>query len=310
MSYARVPDEEDESGVSVYPGLHKEDKFNNRRGEVGRPDGDSGDVSLHDVELGTFAVAPPPYPGTASSTTSSTTSTSAQGSTDTYAETTDGARVEGVAGGVVIGVGDMILKIVFPASDKQDKKLSVSRETTMLDIKRLACPDESNNGKLIKLVYLGKSLLDIDTVGSIGIETESTLHCTITEPRTPEEIAQDQQQQQQQQEAEDAGLFVPAVAGVWATQNPVVMQQTRQGTGADAIIGFLLGFFLGFISCLWLLSRSTPRRQKMGIVAGICANILVGWMYQPERKSSGSDMGDSSTGGVGGGGDGGDVSGS
>jgi hypothetical protein len=62
-------------------------------------------------------------------------------------------------------------------------------------------------------------------------------------------------------------LMVPGVAGA-------------EGTNTDFMWGFVMGFLLGFILLFWLFERSLPRRQKLGIIAGVGLNIIVGAFRQ------------------------------
>ena len=41
------------------------------------------------------------------------------------------------------------------------------------------------------------------------------------------------------------------------------------GGRRDFIFGFAMGSFLGFIMLLWMWESAVPRRQKLGILAGV-----------------------------------------
>jgi hypothetical protein len=52
-----------------------------------------------------------------------------------------------------------------------------------------------------------------------------------------------------------------------------------EGTNTDAMFGFVMGFLLGFILLFWLFEL-LPRRQKLGIIAGVGVNIIFGTLRQ------------------------------
>jgi len=48
------------------------------------------------------------------------------------------------------------------------------------------------------------------------------------------------------------------------------------GTDRDFAWGFIMGFFVGFFLLFWIWMPSITHKQKMGIVAGMAAQVLVG----------------------------------
>ena len=57
-----------------------------------------------------------------------------------------------------------------------------------------------------------------------------------------------------------------------------LMHAETEGTYFDMAWGMLMGVLLGFILLFWLWERSVPRRQKLGIVMGVCLNIVISIM--------------------------------
>jgi len=55
------------------------------------------------------------------------------------------------------------------------------------------------------------------------------------------------------------------------------------GSNGELVIGFLLGFILGFISLLWLYNTHTSRKQRLGILLGLLANIGMGMIQWSEE---------------------------
>lgn len=48
------------------------------------------------------------------------------------------------------------------------------------------------------------------------------------------------------------------------------------GTDRDFVWGFCMGFFVGLLMLLWVWIPSVPHKQKLGILAGICAQLALG----------------------------------
>eukprot|EP00164_Ancoracysta_twista_P005595 GFYU01007673.1.p1 GENE.GFYU01007673.1~~GFYU01007673.1.p1 ORF type:complete len:303 (+),score=58.80 GFYU01007673.1:202-1110(+) len=50
---------------------------------------------------------------------------------------------------------------------------------------------------------------------------------------------------------------------------------TAEGGNADMLWGIIMGFLLGPIMLFWLCERAVPRRQKLGILAGVGCNVTM-----------------------------------
>ena len=64
---------------------------------------------------------------------------------------------------------------------------------------------------------------------------------------------------------------------------------SSDGVRVSPCSGFFLGLVLGFLSILWLYSPSLSRKQRLGILLGLVANLLMtlsNWM-DPEVKDVG-----------------------
>mmetsp|Transcript_22281 Transcript_22281/g.68570 ORF Transcript_22281/g.68570 Transcript_22281/m.68570 type:complete len:268 (+) Transcript_22281:31-834(+) len=60
------------------------------------------------------------------------------------------------------------------------------------------------------------------------------------------------------------------------------------GTPREFLWGFVMGFLLGFIMLLYLWERSASHRQKMGILAGATAQLLVKYIHAGLLASQGT----------------------
>jgi hypothetical protein len=53
------------------------------------------------------------------------------------------------------------------------------------------------------------------------------------------------------------------------------MMRERPGSDRDFMWGFCLGFFVGVISLVWVWMPTIPHKQKLGILTGICFQIIL-----------------------------------
>ncbi|KAJ1483611.1 DUF2407 C-terminal domain-containing protein, partial [Baffinella frigidus] len=61
------------------------------------------------------------------------------------------------------------------------------------------------------------------------------------------------------------------------------MDMVGEGTQADMILGLVMGFVFGVIMLFWIWERGIPRRQKLGILCGIGANLMMGMVRLQAR---------------------------
>jgi hypothetical protein len=67
----------------------------------------------------------------------------------------------------------------------------------------------------------------------------------------------------------------------WAGSNRTDAHEWRGGmsvsvgTDRDFVWGFCMGFFVGLLMLLWVWIPSVPHKQKLGILTGICVQIVL-----------------------------------
>mmetsp|Transcript_5553 Transcript_5553/g.8614 ORF Transcript_5553/g.8614 Transcript_5553/m.8614 type:complete len:223 (+) Transcript_5553:85-753(+) len=57
---------------------------------------------------------------------------------------------------------------------------------------------------------------------------------------------------------------------------PMIPRDSIEGDNSDLLWGITTGFLLGIIMVFWLFERALPRKQKIGIIAGIGCNLSFG----------------------------------
>jgi len=161
------------------------------------------------------------------------------------------------------------MKLILCRVGLPNKPVTVGYNWTTLQLKQHAFTDELAANKNVRLIFQGKLLSDDRVLTSYGIKTESYVHCAITDPRPPEPEAQSADVDLEDQSQDDLSRL-PA----WMiAEHQMAMMQPREGTGADLLLGFVMGFVLGVLALLWMWQR-VPRKQKIGILFGLVCNLF------------------------------------
>jgi hypothetical protein len=53
------------------------------------------------------------------------------------------------------------------------------------------------------------------------------------------------------------------------------LPRERRGSDKDFVWGFCLGFFVGVIGLVWVWMPTIPHKQKLGILTGICFQLIL-----------------------------------
>ena len=221
------------------------------------------------------------------------------------------------------------LTLTLIRQGESNRSVSCSPDWTVSTLKQRAYASESDDNKLIRVIYLGRVLLDEQRLVDTGIEDGHCLHVLVTDklpsvstvtatahapntyqlsstasapssPASPYRYPQFIHTASGQAVPVDSLYHDQLASPALATDPsglPSAAQQSN-GTSKDFVVGYVLGFFLGFLACLLLWSAHSTVKQRMGILCGMMTNIMLGGYVQKERQ-------DMSGGGLAGGGRGG-----
>lgn len=147
---------------------------------------------------------------------------------------------------------------------------------TIKELKERIFPEDVKAGKSIRLIFQGKMLCDENTLEESGVIAGSFIHCSITEPR---EVVDDPEDEARNSHGALHRDLEDAQIPPWLLQ----AHFARQGTNGDFVLGFIMGFFLGVLTLIWVWQRAVPRRQKLGIMLGFGCNLLVSFITHAEH---------------------------
>eukprot|EP00954_Amorphochlora_amoebiformis_P024628 1367638-Amorphochlora_amoeboformis.AAC.1 len=134
---------------------------------------------------------------------------------------------------------------------KGKKQIRALPNWTVKEFKEHIFPDE---GKLLK---------NEDTLENVGLQKGSFVHCSICE-FNPTVVNNPQDENHNAHHSALHRDLEEAQIPPWLLQ----AQFSRQGSNGDFILGFIMGFFLGVLTLIWVWQRAVPRRQKLGIMLG------------------------------------------
>lgn len=140
--------------------------------------------------------------------------------------------------------------------------------------------DEIQQNKNVRLIYCGKLLRDEQTLNEAGVRDGAIIHCAISEFHS--EIVNNPEDENHNDPGalnREEDVQIPP----WLLTG----NMPRQGSNGDFVLGFIMGFFIGVLTLIWVWQRSVPRRQKFGIILGILCNMLVSVMQAPVHQSNG-----------------------
>mmetsp|Transcript_9316 Transcript_9316/g.13980 ORF Transcript_9316/g.13980 Transcript_9316/m.13980 type:complete len:222 (-) Transcript_9316:164-829(-) len=173
---------------------------------------------------------------------------------------------------------------------KSKRQVEASPSWTVSKFKEKVFPDEVKDGKNVRLIFQGKLLTDDMSLKASGLQEGSFVHCSICNfnnavVNNPQDDNHNANHGALQRDLEEAQI------PPWLLH----AQFTRQGTTGDFILGFIMGFFLGVLTLIWVWQRAVPRRQKLGIMLGFGCNLLLSFIQVANQQHDGSTTTPSTT---------------
>ena len=190
-------------------------------------------------------------------------------------------------------------------------KLQEGQSDAIHDLKELLKASDSRLAdKHLRLMYRGRILSDTERASALAIDDSTSLflHCSVSDqisdnhsnttnnedlPQGFDRLLQLGMSQQdvanfrtefhalRGTDLEDTPEAARSAEEEWMS-NPVTDGQdeplANEGSDYDWIYGALIGFFGGIISLFWL-REVFNRRQQIGLLMGLWANVVIGFLY-------------------------------
>jgi Ubiquitin family/DSC E3 ubiquitin ligase complex subunit 3, C-terminal domain len=213
----------------------------------------------------------------------------------------DGIRVEGHG-----GEDADLVTIKFCVVGETARERSVNLDWSVARTREHVFGDAIAEGKRVRLIYHGKLLEDSKSLASYGVVKDSFVHSSISNLQPLHNstsgsngVGAGADADADSVDDEDAAWqfhaqMLNARAAGRRGQEPGPFA-VREGTTGDLVLGFVMGAILGFLALIWVLPRTVPRRQKLGILAGVMFYTFFAFR-DPYNADSSSSSGGTGTG--------------
>lgn len=172
-------------------------------------------------------------------------------------------------------VGTPLVPIKIMQLGKDTISVHVNLGWSVSEMKQRVFSEDVSAGKNIRIIHFGKMLNDIDILSEAGVKENAFLHVSITDrvAAVASPVNAAGEGDLNNSELENAAAFEEMKQ--FNEEDFVVRSE---GTRGDFALGFAMGFVIGIIMLIWVWQPRIPRKQKLGIIAGICFNMLMSSM--------------------------------
>jgi hypothetical protein len=175
---------------------------------------------------------------------------------------------------------------------KDTISIRVNPDWSVEEFKSKVFSEDYSKGKNVRVIYFGKMLTDSDTLKGVGVKDNSFLHVSVSERPVIPSVLQNAVSPQNplDQEAADYAFALEEQKQF----NPEDFEPPGGGEGSngDFALGFAMGFVIGMIMMIWIWQPRIPRKQKVGIICGICFNLFMSYMDRSRNGQDQSSIGD------------------
>jgi len=132
-------------------------------------------------------------------------------------------------------------------------------------------------GKFVRFIYSGRVVENGQKLGELGIVDGNTIHVHLSDIK-PNEPGSTATNGNENHESEDEEMELWRLQQQFEAEGQqyrsVEETGAREGSNRHFMIGLLLGLLFREIALFWVCYSSLPRKQKVGIIVGVCLGIL------------------------------------
>jgi hypothetical protein len=171
---------------------------------------------------------------------------------------------------------DGLVTIKIMQMGKENLSAHVDLDWKIDQLKTSVFSEDLDKGKNVRVIFSGKILNDHEVLRNCGIKEGSVLQVAITDavPQVQIPIAA-----AQRHDLEENPEIPPEF--LYEQQEAMMM---NEGTNAELLFGFSLGFMLGFIVLVLLWQPRTSRKQRIGILLGVGLHIVLSYNEERARQ--------------------------
>jgi hypothetical protein len=166
---------------------------------------------------------------------------------------------------------------------------------TIAQFKSHAFPTEIVDGKMIILIYLGKVLLDNQTIRAAHIQQNNVIHAHISSQHNSQNNAIENNSNLSENKTNGLVLIdFEGSNGHNDSLNPIEVSPSQreiyndyiremesrrsmeltEGNTRDLLIGFFFGSVLGILAMYFVWQSHTSRKLKLGVMVGVLLNVI------------------------------------
>lgn len=206
---------------------------------------------------------------------------------------------------------NLMISLTFIQQNEPNRKVLCNPNWTIGELKSQVFPDAVKEGKLIRLIYLGRVLQDQATLKSLEIEQDHVIHTMISDKiptaapvaapsresnsspvsdfynntRAPQFIHTSPNAENNDDIDSDIDINDERYITAHASDGQYLFTLPPEGTNRDFVWGFVLGLVLGFLALLWLWNSAAPRKQRLGILLGLMCYVVISSLSGAAQQS-------------------------
>lgn len=174
------------------------------------------------------------------------------------------------------------------------KPVHVDLDWTIEELKKRLFPEDVEKNRNIRVIFNGKLLANELHLSEVGIKSNSFLHISITDFQ-PASISNTSSSA-----SVPNGIVVNNEVVLHGEHDLEAMvaeqarlershQEATRGSIGDFIVGFALGFVIGMIMVVWIWQPRLSKRQKLGILCGITAHLVLSYVNVDKNHPTTTD---------------------
>lgn len=164
---------------------------------------------------------------------------------------------------------------------KENRMVKVNPSWTVEQFVQRLFESEFNSGFSVRVIYKGKLLQNSSTLESAGIEALQAIHVSISK-HAGLRSAQNANDGDEEQNNDERVAIDPRILEELREMERIAESQyefnedgrSQSSNIGEYVLGFTLGYIIGFFMLIWVWQPGVRRRIKAGILLGVTMRLL------------------------------------